>query len=104
MSFPAYGERSGFMRRFPGALLFVLLTWMIQPSVQAQERGSESSEPEDPIGRIRAEGLDHSKVMETLSTLTEVIGSRLTGSPNLKRANEWTRDQLQSWGLTNAHL
>src|SRR5690242_4563435 len=59
--------------------------------------------PED-ISRIREEGLNHSQVMETLSHLTETIGPRLTGSPNLKRANEWTRDQLVSWGLTNAQL
>jgi len=42
--------------------------------------------------------------MKTLSYLSDVIGPRLTGSPNLKRANEWTRDRLASWGLTNAHL
>lgn len=40
--------------------------------------------------------------MKTMSYLTDVIGPRLTGSPNLKRANEWTRDQLTSWGLVNA--
>ena len=32
------------------------------------------------------------------------IGPRLTGSPNMKAANEWTRDKLASWGLSNAHL
>jgi hypothetical protein len=48
--------------------------------------------------------MNHSQVMATLSYLTEVIGGRLTGSPNLKRANEWTRDRLAGWGLTNAHL
>jgi hypothetical protein len=32
------------------------------------------------------------------------IGERLTGSPNMKRANEWTRDQLTAMGLSNAHL
>ena len=58
----------------------------------------------DPIARIRDEGLNHSQVMDTLSYLTDVIGARLTASPNLKRANEWTKDKLQSWGLTNAHL
>ncbi len=36
--------------------------------------------------------------------LTDVIGPRLTGSPNMKRANEWTRDKLAAWGLANAHL
>jgi hypothetical protein len=32
------------------------------------------------------------------------IGARLTGSPNMKRANEWTRDTLTKWGLQNAHV
>ena len=48
--------------------------------------------------------MEHSQVMETLSWLCDVIGPRLTGSPNLKRANQWTRDRLTGWGLTNAHL
>jgi len=42
--------------------------------------------------------------MEMLSYLSDVIGPRLTGSPNMKRANDWTRDQLAKWGLQNAHL
>src|SRR5258705_425233 len=57
----------------------------------------------DPIVRIRDEGLKRSQVMETLSYLTDVIGPRLTGSPNLKHANDWTQDKLASWGLKNAH-
>ena len=58
----------------------------------------------DPIARIRDEGLNRSQIAQTLSYLTDVIGPRLTGSPNLKRANEWTRDRLASWGLSHAHL
>jgi hypothetical protein len=42
--------------------------------------------------------------MQTLSYLTDVIGPRLTNSPGMKRANEWTRDQMAKWGLQNAHL
>ena len=56
------------------------------------------------ITRIREEGLNHSQVLKTLSYLTDVIGQRLTGSPSLKHANEWTRDTLTTWGLANAHL
>lgn len=56
------------------------------------------------VTRIRQEGFRNSKVMETMSELTDRIGPRLTGSPNLKRANEWTRDQFTSWGLVNSHL
>ncbi|HEY4593635.1 MAG TPA: M20/M25/M40 family metallo-hydrolase, partial [Thermoanaerobaculia bacterium] len=48
--------------------------------------------------------LHHSQVMETLYNLTDVIGPRLTGSPQAKQANEWTRDQFTRWGLASAHL
>jgi carboxypeptidase Q len=58
----------------------------------------------DPIARIQEEGTTRSQVMATLSYLTDVIGPRLTGSPGMRRANEWTRDKLASWGLENAHL
>jgi carboxypeptidase Q len=54
--------------------------------------------------QIRYEGLAHSHVMEFASALMDGIGPRLTGSPNLKRANEWTRDQLAAMGCSNAHL
>jgi len=54
--------------------------------------------------RIRDEGLHRSQVMDTLYHLTDVIGARLTGSPQLKAANEWTRDRMAGWGLANAHL
>ena len=54
--------------------------------------------------QIRIEGLTHSHVMEYASALMDGIGPRLTGSPNLKHANEWTRDQLAAMGCTNAHL
>lgn len=53
---------------------------------------------------IREEGIAHSHVMEYASALADGIGPRLTGSPNLKRANEWTRDQLTAMGCSNAHL
>ena len=54
--------------------------------------------------RIRDEGLTHSHVMEYASALADGIGPRLTGSPNAKRANDWTRDQLAAMGCSNAHL
>jgi Peptidase family M28 len=54
--------------------------------------------------RIRDEGLNRSHVMEFASALMDGIGPRLTGSPNARRANEWTRDTLTKIGLENAHL
>jgi hypothetical protein len=54
--------------------------------------------------RIREEGLNHSHIMEYAVALFDDIGPRLTGSPNLAKANAWTRDQLTAMGCSNAHL
>jgi len=58
----------------------------------------------ETTGRIRYEGFHNSKIMDYASGLMDSIGQRLTGSPNMKRANEWTREQLTAMGLSNAHL
>ncbi len=55
------------------------------------------------VNKLRDEGINRSKVMETLSVLTDEIGPRLTGSPGLKKASEWTRAKLSEWGLQNSH-
>ena len=54
--------------------------------------------------RIRQEEFRDSKVMEIASGLMDFIGPRLTGSPNMKRADEWTRDKLTEFGMSNSHL
>jgi carboxypeptidase Q len=54
--------------------------------------------------RIREEGFKHSHVMEFGGALADGIGPRLTGSPNMAKANAWTRDTLTKIGLENAHL
>src|SRR5918998_6764144 len=69
---------------------------------QAGPQADPTPDPNHPVRRIRDEGLNRSQVMETLMYLTDVIGPRLTGSPQMKRANEWTRDRLAAWGLQNA--
>jgi hypothetical protein len=56
------------------------------------------------IGRIRDEAFHRSQVMETAAYLCDVIGPRLTNSPAARRANQWSRERFESWGLSNAHL
>jgi len=68
-------------------------------SVFAQESPDAAA-----VQKIRDEGLNHSKVMETAFYLTDVAGPRLAGSPGLKRAQNWAVNQLKSWGLENAKL
>ena len=57
----------------------------------------------DMTGKIRQEALQRSEVMATLDHMTDHIGPRLTNSPSMLKASEWTRSQLSSWGLTNVH-
>jgi carboxypeptidase Q len=58
----------------------------------------------DAVNRIRDTALNHSQIMDMVGYLTDVTGPRLTGSPNLKRAEEYARDRLRDWGVANAHL
>src|SRR5439155_17780464 len=66
--------------------------------------GAQTGAGDPTLARIRAEGLEHSHVSQVFDYLTVNIGPRLTAWPAHKRAAEWTRDRLASYGLTNAHL
>ena len=91
------------VRRY--AAIVLLMIFLVSPAtLLAQTAQAPAPDPNDPIQRIKEEGTKRSEVMQTLSYLSDVIGPRLTGSPGMKRANEWTRDQLTKWGLQNAHL
>jgi carboxypeptidase Q len=91
-------------RQFAATLLLFAL--LVPYAAFGQQPGAQqpAPDPNDPIVRIKDEGMNRSQVMRTLSYLSDVIGPRLTASPNAKRANEWTRDKLTSWGLQKGHL
>ena len=84
------------------AALLLLFTLVVPYAAFAQQPQQPAEDP--MITKIKDEGMNRSQVMQTLSYLTDVIGERLTASPNAKRANEWTRDTMTKWGLQNAHL
>ena len=87
------------MKRAVRLVCFFAVILSLVPALCAQEKVDLET-----MSRIRYEGFRNSKVMELASGLMDSIGERLTGSPNMKRANEWTRDQLTAMGLSNAHL
>ena len=92
------------LRRYSAiVLLLIFLTSPATLLAQTQQT-APAPDPNDPIVRIKDEGMNRSQVMQTLSYLSDVIGPRLTASPGMKRANDWTKDQLTKWGLQNAHL
>ncbi len=56
------------------------------------------------LDRIVQVGKNDNKVMNHLDELTHNIGSRLTGSPRLLKAQHWADGKFKSFGLTNVHL
>ena len=114
------------LARIPAILLLVLLQFQAgsaaasgqsrkaHPVTPPAPRGYDYAHPEiQPAketldlamyGRIRDEGFNHSRIMDYASALFDDIGLRLTGSPNMAKANAWTRDQLAAIGCSNAHL
>jgi len=56
------------------------------------------------VERIRVEGLENSQIEELAGYLTDVIGPRLTNSPGMTRANEWTAEMFEEWGLSNVQI
>jgi hypothetical protein len=56
------------------------------------------------LARMHSEAFEHSQAQAVFDMLTVTIGPRLTASPAYRRAAEWTRDRLASYGLENARL
>jgi carboxypeptidase Q len=86
-------------------LIFVLGTGGGFFALRAQQPDATPNSPEAQTdARILAEIHDHNEIMTNLEYLSDVIGQRLTGSENLKKANDWTREKFAGYGLANAHL
>jgi hypothetical protein len=58
----------------------------------------------DVYAQIRLEETNHSKIMWIIHQVADVYGPRVTGTPNLKAADDWAVKTMTSWGLVNAHL
>lgn len=80
----------------------IFLTAFLVPIILLAQR----SEKVDTtvIAKIKDEGFNHSQVMTTLSMITDVHGPRLTNSPGYRKAAEYAKATLESWGLQNVHF
>jgi hypothetical protein len=54
--------------------------------------------------KIISDAAKTSEIMKNLGYLSDVIGPRLTGSANLKRANDWAVEVMKKYSLQNVHL
>jgi hypothetical protein len=89
------------------AVLFVLAGLYLSPVALGQATVASSADAAAALEldkKVLAEGKNGSEIMANLTHLSDVIGPRLTGSPALKRANEWTAGKMREYGLSNVHL
>lgn len=81
-----------------------------QPERFAVVGGERVPAPNIPMGdpamieAIIAEGTENTQVLSILTEMAETFGPRLTGSTALENAQNWSMDQLRSWGVDNVRL
>lgn len=50
-------------------------------------------------GKLIAQAMDRSEVMQNLQHLSDAIGPRLSGSTAMRRANDWLAERFRAYGL-----
>ena len=84
-------------------VLFVVVIAVMISSIGYAQMAAEKIDT-IMINKIKDEGLKNSKVMEFMSTFSDVHGPRLAGSPDYKEAAMWVSQKLASYGLQNVHF
>jgi len=84
------------MTRTLAAALFLAASALPARAQVVQERVDLSV-----VQRIRDEAMNHSQADSILLYMSDVIGPRLTGSPQLLQANNWTAQKMREWGFQN---
>jgi hypothetical protein len=80
----------------PVACLALVLSGVLTLSAQSGETIDLAA-----LQRIKEEGFDRSKVMDTVWWLTDMYGPRLTNSPQMRNAADWAVKKMNEWGLVN---
>jgi len=88
---------------FVAIVMAVMITWGVALRAQ-QGAPPQKSAFAAADEKILAEVHDHNEIMSNLEYLSDMIGQRLTGSENLKKANDWTKQRFTDYGLGNPHL
>ncbi|MGB3863391.1 MAG: hypothetical protein WA915_15025, partial [Candidatus Aminicenantaceae bacterium] len=83
-------------RFFPLCMVTVLLVCLF---VWTQENVNEAM-----VSRIWEEEINHSQVMEIVSYLSDVLGPRIPGSPEIGKAYQWTGEKFKEWGMSHVAI
>jgi len=93
------------MRRYrPIPVPLIIMPALLMPARPASAQIAREAVDLEVVRSIREEGLERSRIEDLARYLTEVNGPRLTGSPGMMRANEWTAERFREWGLDNVTI
>src|SRR5215467_10995993 len=67
-------------------------------------KGPEEDGTKPALARIAGEGFMNSHAYQYLTELSDDIGSRVTGTPAERKAEEWGAAKMKAIGLENVHL
>ena len=54
----------------------------------------------DVVKKIQKEAIENSQLERLAHEMTDVIGPRLVGTPEMKKAHDWAVEQFESWGIS----
>jgi carboxypeptidase Q len=85
--------------------LALTATLVLAPAlIRAQQSDDAAAKAKALDQQIVAASKQGSEQVSNLGYLSDMIGSRLTGSVAVKRANDWTAGKMKEYGLSNVHL
>jgi carboxypeptidase Q len=90
------------MKRLNAAISLFLVLAFLAPALAFAQNGVPARD--EIYAKIRKEGMENSKVMNTIHYFTDLYGPRLTGSPNYNNAAKWGTEEMKRWGFDNTFL
>lgn len=79
------------------SILIVAFLW-------ASHTNAQENVDLEMIYKIKTEGTKNSQIQDLSFHLTDLMGPRLSGSTNLRRARKWASEKFTSWGLQNVKI
>lgn len=85
-------------------LCWLAIACLSLTAAMADDTTSSKKTADDIDQMILKEVKENQEIIPNLTYISDVIGPRMTGSANLKRANDWTMEKFKSYGLENVRL
>src|SRR5215470_8491650 len=88
---------------FPGVPVVLALALAGVAAADNKVKGPKEDGTMPALTKIAGEGLLNSRAYQYLTELSDDIGSRVTGSPEERKSEEWAVAKMKEMGLENVH-